>query len=323
MFKQITEGKAKIYVPKQGKISKKLPVFYNPVMKFNRDLSVEIMKIIKPDRIGLPLAGTGVRGFRLALELDSYELISINDQSKDAYELMKRNAKLNNVDIEISNMDANQFMLNSSGFDYIDIDPFGSPNPFLDTAVNRLSRKGVLAVTATDTAPLCGTYPKVCRRKYWAEPKRDEQMYETGIRILIRKVQLIGAQYDKALIPIYSYFRDHYFRIFFEVAKGKTHVDLIIKKHGMHGDAGPMWLGRLWDEKIAAKAANQIDDRFVELIKNESVIDSVGYFDTHKFAKLKKLKSPPRINVLIDKITRNGKSAAQTHFRKTAIRTDA
>ncbi|MCU0373510.1 MAG: ATP-binding protein, partial [Ignavibacteria bacterium] len=42
------------------------------------------------------------------------------------------------------------------GFDYIDIDPFGSPCPFLDAAIKRLSRGGILAVTATDTSALAG-----------------------------------------------------------------------------------------------------------------------------------------------------------------------
>ena len=37
-------------------------------------------------------------------------------------------------------------------FDYIDIDPFGSPNPFLAAAIGRITRNGIVAVTATDTA---------------------------------------------------------------------------------------------------------------------------------------------------------------------------
>ena len=86
----------------------------------------------------------------------------------------------------------------------------------LDSAIKRISRNGILAVTNTDTAALTGTYPKACIRKYWSMPKRDYMMHETGLRILIRKVQLVGMQYEKALYPIFSYFKDHYFRIFFQ-----------------------------------------------------------------------------------------------------------
>ena len=104
----------------------------------------------------------------------------------------------------LSEDDANLFLLKSSGFDYIDIDPFGSPNPFLENAVVRLSREGILAVTATDTSGFTGTYPKATKRKYDSRPIKNEIMHETGIRILIRAVQLFGSRHDKALIPIYS-----------------------------------------------------------------------------------------------------------------------
>ena len=47
MYKIIQEGKIKIKVPKEEKISKKLPVFYNPVMGFNRDVSVLLLSVIE------------------------------------------------------------------------------------------------------------------------------------------------------------------------------------------------------------------------------------------------------------------------------------
>ena len=47
MYKIIAEGKVKIKVPKEEKISKKLPVFYNPVMGFNRDVSVLLLDAVE------------------------------------------------------------------------------------------------------------------------------------------------------------------------------------------------------------------------------------------------------------------------------------
>ncbi|NIA04223.1 MAG: hypothetical protein GWP09_02625, partial [Nitrospiraceae bacterium] len=70
-----------------------------------------------------------------------------------------------------------------------------------------------------------------CVRKYWSKPLRNHLMKEFGLRILIRKVQLIGMQYEKALIPIFSYSKDHYFRVFFEVNKGKKRCDEVAAKH--------------------------------------------------------------------------------------------
>ena len=160
-----------------------------------------------------------------------------------------------NSKVRVFNEDANLFLLNSKGFDYIDIDPFGTPNPYLDSACKRISREGILAVTATDTSALCGTYKDACQRKYWADSKNDCLMHETGLRILIRKVQLVAAQYDKALVPIFSYSKDHYMRVFFRSSKMKNKIDEILKQHKMMGDFGPIWAGKLWDSKLAKKNA--------------------------------------------------------------------
>jgi tRNA(guanine-26,N2-N2) methyltransferase len=239
----IEEGDSKINLKLDNKISKKLPVFYNPLMKLNRDISIYLLNAysnlydLKNLRVCLPLAGSGIRGIRFLKELNEtiIENIYVNDLSEEAFKSIKKNLKLNKLEkdqkIVISNKDANLFFLESDGFDYIDIDPFGSPNSFLDSAINRLSRKSILAVTATDTAPLCGTFIKTCRRKYWANPLHNELMHEIGLRILIRKVQLIASQYEKALTPILSYSKDHYMRIFFKCEKGKKKVDEIIKQH--------------------------------------------------------------------------------------------
>jgi tRNA (guanine26-N2/guanine27-N2)-dimethyltransferase len=231
-MKKIKEESAEIFIPIEDKISKKLPVFYNPIMKLNRDITITLLKEFKKMRLCDPLAGSGIRSIRFAKEL-KYESITANDISKKAYALMEKNMKHNDVKFEIYNKDANILLMESSGFDYIDLDVFGCPNFVLDNAAKRLSRDGILALTATDTSALSGTYPAACKRKYWAKPCRTEIMHEAGIRILARKAQLIAAQYDKALLPIYSFSEEHYFRIFFICKKGKKHVDEIIKQHKM------------------------------------------------------------------------------------------
>ena len=61
-------------------------------------------------------------------------------------------------------------LLSENRFDYIDIDPFGSPVGFVDSAMRSIKNGGVVACTATDTAALCGVYPRVCQRRYGAIP---------------------------------------------------------------------------------------------------------------------------------------------------------
>jgi len=332
MYKIIQESKAKIKVPEEKKVSKKLPVFYNPVMKLNRDISILLLNSIenKNMQIALPLAGTGIRGIRFLLELkkDKIKYISFNDWNKEAVKIIKQNLKLNKLKsnkIQIKNQDANLFLLNSTGFDYIDIDPFGTPNPFLDAAVKRLSRKGILAVTATDTSSLAGTFPLACLRKYWAKPLRNETKHENGIRILIRKVQLIGAQFNKALIPIFSYSVEHYYRIFFKVEKAKQKTDKLLKNHDYYKEAGPMWLGSLWASKLINNMIKDCKEesisKFLKIIKQESKINAVGFYDIHKFCKKHKLKIPKK-QILIKNIRKAGYKATETSFTPEGIRSN-
>ncbi len=329
----VHEGKAEIKIESADKVSKEMEVFYNPVMELNRTISVLLLRSIGKKNIqaGLPLSGSGIRGIRFLAELepDKVKNVYFNDHNKKAVLNIKKNLKRNGIKkgFEISNLDANQFLLLATGFDYIDIDPFGSPNPYLDCAVKRISREGIIAVTATDTSSLSGTHIKACRRKYWAMPKRNELMHEIGIRILIRKCQLIGAQYDKALIPIYSYSKDHYMRVFFLCKKGKVKVDEMLKSHGQFSQSGPMYLGRLWDAKVASKLAAFNTDkkfqRFLDIIAGEAQIDSIGFYHIPTIAKNSRLANIPRQEKLITSLRKQGKKAAITHFKDNGIRSDA
>jgi len=355
MYETLKEGKAIIRIKKSDKISKQMDVFYNPVMKLNRDISIVLLDSVHKNnmQVALPLAGSGIRGIRFLKELKKSKIknISFNDNNLKAVNSIKNNLKLNNKKnkkIKIYNNDANLFLLNSMGFDYIDVDPFGTSNYYLDSAVKRISRNGILAVTNTDTAALTGTYPKACTRKYWAISKKDYMMHETGLRILIRKIQLIGMQYEKALIPIFSYFKDHYFRIFFLCVKGKKEADKIAQLHGMFNDAGPLWKGSLWDNKLVSKMyktllknynkktinnnENSIKNRiiinnnelvkFLKIIKDESKIESIGFYDIHNIVKKRKLKTMKKKEDIIKKISKKGYKAANTHFSGTCVRSD-
>ena len=332
MYEIVNEGTAVIRIKKTDKISKEMDVFYNPIMKLNRDITILLLQQFPPMNLCDPLAASGIRAIRFAKEL-GYKSIVANDLSEKAVDSIKKNMRHNKVKFKIKNEDANLFLLNSKGFDYIDIDPFGTSNSYLDSAVKRISRNGVLAVTNTDTAALTGTYPKACIRKYWSMPKKDYMMHETGLRILIRKVQLIGMQYEKALIPIFSYFKEHYFRVFFRCVKGKKFCDEIALEQGMLNGAGPLWRGCLWDNKLANKIYSSLLKnnkkinnkellKFLKIIKEESRINSIVFYDMHNISKKMGLKTTTKKEELIRKIREGGNKASNTHFSGTGIRTD-
>jgi len=351
-LKQLQEGSCCFYAS-VGKVSKDLPVFFNPEMKLNRDISILLLRSI-PDkqlRILDLLAGSGIRSVRFLKELPTSKIkdITINDNSKKSVKLIQKNLKLNKLKAKVLNKDANELLIHSEGFDYIDIDPFGSPNAFLDNAIRRLARNGILAVTATDTSALCGSYISACKRKYWATPVRNYMMHETGIRILIRKVQLVAAQYDKALVPIFSHSTKHYMRVYFRCAKSKIAVDSILSNHKyllfcskclsitIHPQnkdicckksmtwAGPLWTGQLWDRKVILSMLKKLDKNnpellnFISILNAESKISVPYFYSTPGICKNLR-KSCPKQESITKSIRKAGFKSAQTHFVLDGIR---
>ncbi len=345
----ISEGNAKIYGELKQVVTRDMVVFYNPVMRVNRDATILVLSAIDnvDMKIADPLAGTGVRSLRMLNELDEKKVkkIFVNDKKYKFEEYFKKNIELNKFEdnkkekLVVENFDANIFLLKNKIFDYIDIDPFGTPNTFLDAATQTIKNKGILAVTATDTSALCGSYPTACKRKYYATPLRNELMHEFGLRILVRKVQLIGAQHDKALTPIFSYAKDHYMKIFFICFTGKTKVDEILAQHiefiVEDKKYGPIWSGLLWDEILVGKMLKLLENedfaknihndtkKLVAIINNECKIKTPFFFDMHELSRKKKTGNTPNFEKMIERLKSKGFLASRTHFSVTGIKTNA
>ncbi|MBI2549788.1 tRNA (guanine(10)-N(2))-dimethyltransferase [Candidatus Woesearchaeota archaeon] len=368
-YEIVVEGKARIAVPRYSgrNVSSKMPVFYNPAMKSNRDITVLLLaasaKIygIKKWAVADPMAATGIRGIRLLLELGkNVGSVAMNDYSAAAVKLIKKNLLINRIKtggkVTVSINEANKFLLNNKPLNYIDIDPFGYPGTFLDTATKRLRHNGILAVTATDTSALAGTAVAACRRKYLATPLRNGFMHETGIRILVRLVQLIGAMHEKALTPVFSYYKDHYIRAFFHCKEGSGRADELLARHKeilycdnccsirirrdddnnscscgqKMGKAGPLWAGKLFDTRLAAKIAAAATDektkKFLKTIAEESKKEGktgVGFYAMEDVCEKHRIGQQPKTADAIKRLQRNGYSASLTHCTTTGVKTNA
>ncbi len=358
MEKIIKEGKASIRIDESGRVTRKMPVFYNPAMRLNRDISILLLKSSGGSclRIADPLAASGVRSIRFLKELGSKKVcvVCVNDGSAEAAASIRSNLKINKVSAGkavVSNEEANIFLLKNKPFDYIDIDPFGTPVTFLDSAVKSISREGIIAVTATDTAALSGTAPRACLRKYWSVPLKNYLMHELGLRILARRVQLEAASHEKALIPVYSYSMLHYMRIFFRCSGKPGDVDAVMGNQGFvtfcHNClhvcvcslnrcetcknenvviAGPMWNGKLWDAKLAELISRNNKDeknsKFLKTISDESKVSSLGFYDTHVFSSKFGIRVP-KLESVISGLRKRGFLAERTHLSGNGIRTNA
>lgn len=367
-IKTIEEGLTKIQFPEFDKISSEAPVFYNPHMELNRDISIlAIQTFQKQEARNINICdlfgGSGIRGVRYKNEINGIGDVFINDISETANEYERHNVKLNNLeDIEISQHDASMFLRMHRGeFDVIDIDPFGTPSLFIDSAGYCSHRNSLLCVTATDTSALCGTYKEPCIRKYNAKPYKSEYCHETGIRILAGFVALSLAKYNKAIEVKVSHSTEHYMRLYIEVTKGSKKSDESLKNIGYISHckgclyrqtnkglatsipdvcpecgeklihAGPLWVGEIQNEEFISKMIEESENKksntkndVLKLLNCclEESKSPATFYDVHKICKTLKI-SAPKLDLVFEAIEKEGFKAVKTHFNPLGIKTDA
>jgi len=62
--------------------------------------------------------------------------------------------------------------------------------------------------------------------------------------------------------------------------------------------------------------------KFLSVIKEESKINTVGFYDIPKICKRYKIKSIPKKELIIKKIKDKGYKVSETHFSSNAIRSN-
>jgi tRNA (guanine26-N2/guanine27-N2)-dimethyltransferase len=238
----VREGKAEIIVPKPDYyrvspneyVPSKAPVFYNPLMKENRDMTVAVASVMRRETgsrlvFGDSMAGVGIRSIRILVEADWSEAY-VNDNSQKAFSIIVKNLKLNGLKKRAypSKSDANVFQATHSStgvrFDMLDIDPFGTPIRFLDTGVKAVRHGGILSVTATDTANLFGVQKRAARMLYSVNVFKTGFMRELGVRVLLKAVAEAAARNERGVEPVASITSRHYVKVFIRVLRGRKHA---------------------------------------------------------------------------------------------------
>jgi len=376
----VREGKARVVVPKlEAYVEEaweyapsRAPVFYNPAMELNRDVAVLALQtyqrtVGKEISVCEPLTGCGVRGVRFAIEVEGIRKVVVNDIDPKAAKLAKLNAERNKLAerVSVMNEDANLLLSRYAAprkrFNFIDVDPFGSPAPYLDSAVRALRDGGLLALTATDMAPLCGVHPKACVRKYGGKPLRTEYCHELAVRLLAGCLTMTAAKHDIEVEVMLSHSTDHYIRVYAVVQHGAKQADSSVRKMGyvlhcftcFHREvsrgiflpwkrectecgsklnfAGPLWLGKIFDKEFCVLMEGEVAGRnlgqekrirrLLSLAKNEAEAP-ITYYAMDKICDKLNLRIPPLIKTM-DELRGAGFQAVPTHFNSRGIRTDA
>ena len=170
------------------------------------------------------LSASGMRAIRYAKELEGLSLVVANDYDASAVESIRRNVEFNGLSSSLvvaKQADAAMTMMEhrsvSTRFDLVDLDPFGSPAAFLDSAVQSVSDGGLLAVTCTDMAVLCGNHSEACFGKYGAMPLRGKHCHEFALRLVLGCLQTHAARHRRYIVPVVSCSIDFYVRLFVRV----------------------------------------------------------------------------------------------------------
>lgn len=376
----ISEGEVSVVVPRLEAFVKdpweyapaKAPVFYNPLMESNRDIAVLALqayqKMVKRKiSVCEPLAGCGIRSIRFAREVEGIRKVIMNDINPKAAKLAKFNLNRNRLTKRASvlNQDANLLLAHHAAprrrFDFIDVDPFGPPVPYLDSAVRAVRNGGLLALTATDLAPLCGVHHKACIRKYGGKPVRTEYCHELAVRLLAGALVRGAAKHEIGVQIVFSHSTYNYARIYAIARYGAKKADDSLQKMGyilhcfncFHREmsegviptvkhscpvcgsrisiAGPLWIGELWARDFCSSmlklaAGKKLNDQTMILKLLSTVEDEINapvtYYVMDKICDKLGLPVPPLAKA-IEALEKAGFQATRTHFNSKAFRTDA
>ncbi|KAI4346715.1 hypothetical protein L6164_007587 [Bauhinia variegata] len=177
---------------------------------------------LKPPRVLEALSASGLRSLRYAREVEGIGQVVALDNDIASVEACRRNIKFNGSvacsKVESHHADACVYMLtHPKEFDVVDLDPYGSPCIFLDSAVQSLADGGMLMCTATDMAVLCGGNGEVCYSKYGSYPLRGKYCHEMALRILLASIESHANRYKRYIVPVLSVQMNFYVRVFVRI----------------------------------------------------------------------------------------------------------
>lgn len=355
---EATEGKTTFFVPVQDNREQfppgTAPVFFNRRMELNRDATVLLLSVLKPSDYLDAMGATGVRGVRVVNECRIP--VTINDRDPEAISLIRQNIARSGLPVTVTCRDACS-LLSEQSFDAVDIDPFGTPAPFIDAGVQGCRR--FLLVTATDTAPLCGAHLRAGIRRYFARPANTGYHREVGLRILLGFVVRETVKYDRGIEPLFCFAREHFVRLNLRITRGAQAADRTIEKIGFVMQCpscayreeqpgmipvtatcpcckkplrpiGPLYLGKLFNDDILVQMQGQLascelgtqKDLEKLLLTCREELPLSSHYDYHLLARSLAV-SPPPIDTVLEQLRSAGYAASRTHFSGTGVKTDA
>ena len=367
-FVRAVEGRTALLVPQSSltaKVPPKTPAFFNPAARLNRDLSVIAYRAFAPSLPAKTFAdsftGVGARALRVAVEVPEIEQVYGNDINPLAIGAAKEAAGLNSVSekCHFSIEEVCKFLMNGTKdegerFGIVDLDPFGTPARHIDCVLRAALDGGMVSITATDTAVLCGVYPEVCVRRYYGRPLNNSYGNEVALRLLTSLIALTASRLELSIKPVFSHATMHYLRVYAKVSVSSSEANDVYANIGyvMHcfncghrfkaaeyegrkkcelcGSAlragGQLWTGAIYDREFLKKMAGfESDNKQCKKVihaAGEEMSEMPYYFKGDEISE--KLKTNPHsIAKIVEKLRAAGFKASKTALNYGAFKTDA
>lgn len=355
----VREGTVTITVPPRGDSETDRAVFYNPTQELNRDITIAALRAYRERNPAVTtyldaMTATGIRGIRATA--DGWEVTCL-DLDPEAVELCQENLAANDLAATVAHRDA-AVELHEQWYDVVDIDPFGTPIPYVDPAFKRT--RHLVCITATDTAPLCGAHFNSGIRRYGAVPRNTEYHGEMGVRILLSALARTAARYDVGITPVLTHATRHYVRTYLTLTRTATAADATIDELGYihhcwecrtrtvedgliahppetcpscgsdHVDAaGPVWLAPVHDRAFVDRAKHSLTpdmgthETATALLETlHAELDTPTHYDQHRLCRLWS-RSASAMDDFLAAIRAAGYPASRTHYGGTTFKTTA
>jgi tRNA (guanine26-N2/guanine27-N2)-dimethyltransferase len=240
-------------------------------------------------------------------------------------------------------------------FGIVDLDPFGTPAPYLDCALRALADDGLLSITATDTPVLCGIYPDVSVRRYYGRSIHTEYGNEVGLRLLLGLISMTASRLELGVKPLFSHSTRNYLRVYLRLKVGSQYADAMPDSLGYifhcfscHNrsfgrrensktccrcnkqmkTAGPLWIDRIMDSVFMDSMQDSLDkckvdkkcERILAIAREEIGIPT--YFSVDRIGEELKI-TPPAMANIIKALEERGFEASRTSLKASGFRTNA
>lgn len=351
-----SEGAVQFHLPQSAH------VFYNPRAKLGRDLGVLAMRV-EAERLERPLevlelmAGAGLRSKRYLAEAPIAHIV-VNDANYESFTVLQHHVgddprvELHN---ELAQRLLSRFYLDDRRFDWVDLDPFGTPAPYVPFVQGVIRWEGLFYVTATDAPVLCGAQRGEALKSYDAVSALGRECHEFGLRILVGFLMRRLAQANMQAVPLFSLFDGYCWRVLLRVSKGTRHFStenlgfIVQMPDGEYRTAmagvpapvnmewnssttirwvGPLWLGPLHDHAFLGAMFRSAHEphfdatkRFLTRLQREQDELPIVYSLPSIADRLN--RSVPPTLVAVRFLRAQGYKASGVHHSGSAIRTDA